>query len=152
LFYAALATFYGALAWLLVYHFSEGVIRFTEWAAAWGAGPQRWAEIVRLRDDPSLGGGMVMAAALLMGLGTGLVRTIAAGLVYSLFWCLAAAAYLLLRRDVDQTELDEVFADSQTRRYQLPAVDSPDTRAENAKGESVESPKAAESESTQAES
>ena len=126
LFYAVLATFYGALVWLLVYHFSEGVIHLTEWAAAWGAGPERWAEIVRLRDEPSLGHGLPLYAALGMGFGTGLVRTIATGFGYSLFWCLAAAAYLLLRRDVDDTEFDEVFADGQTQRYQLPAVESPD--------------------------
>ena len=123
LFYGAVAAIYGALAWLLVYHFSEGVIRFAQWAAALGAGPQRWAEIVRLQDDPSLGSGWQMYGVLLMGLGSGLVRTIAAGFGYSLFWCLAAATYLLLRRDVDQTEFDEVFVESETRRYQLPAVE-----------------------------
>ena len=51
------------------------------------------------------------------------MRTIAAGFGYSLFWCLTAAVYLLLRRDTDQTEFDEVFVDSQTRRYQLPATE-----------------------------
>lgn len=123
LFYAALATFYGSLAWLLVYHFSEGVIRFTEWAVAWGTGPERWAEIARLRLDASLAEGTSLAAVLLIGLGTGLVRAIATAFAYGLFWCLAAAAYLLLRSDVDQTEFDEVFADSQLRRYHLPPVD-----------------------------
>lgn len=123
LFYAALATIYGALAWLLVYHFSESVIRFTEWSAALGAGSARWAEIVRLRDAPSLGDGWPVYGVLLMDFGSGFVRTIAAGFGYSLFWCLTAAVYLLLRRDTDQTEFDEVFVDGQTRRYQLPATD-----------------------------
>jgi hypothetical protein len=123
LFYGALAAVYGALAWLLVYHFSEGVIRFAEWAAALGAGPDRGADIVRLRDDPSLGGGWPLYGVLLMDLGNGLVRTIAAGFGYGLFWCLAAAVYLLLRRDVDQTEFDEVFVERETRRYQLPAAE-----------------------------
>jgi len=120
LFYAVLATVYGALAWLLVYHFSEATIRFAEWAAALGAGEDRWAEIVRLQDDPSLGAGVSRYGVLLMGLGAGLVRSVAAGFGYSLFWCLAAAAYLLLRRDVDQTEFDEVFVEPESQRYQLP--------------------------------
>jgi hypothetical protein len=123
LFYATVATIYGALAWLLVYHFSEAVIRFAEWSAAWGAGSARWAEIVRLRDAPSLGTGWPVYGVLLMDFGAGLVRTIAAGFAYSLFWCLAAAVYLLLRWDTDQTEFDEVFVDQQTRRYQLPAAE-----------------------------
>lgn len=126
LFYGALATVYGGLAWLLVYHFSEGVIRLTEWSAAWGAGSARWNEIVRLRDDPALIGGLPMLAARSMEVATGVVRMIAAGFGYGLFWCLAAATYLLLRRDVDQCELDEIYADDEAHRYQLPAVDSQD--------------------------
>lgn len=123
LFYAALATCYGALAWLLVYHFSECIIRFAEWAAALGAGVDRWGDIMRLRDAPSLGTGALRYGVLLMDLGAGLVRSIAAGFGYALFWCLAAAAYLLLRRDTDQTEFDEVFVETESRRYQLPAAE-----------------------------
>ncbi len=122
LFYAVLATVYGALAWLLVYHFAESIIRFAEWAAALGAGSERWADIVQLRGDPSLGGGLTRYGGLLMDLGSGFVRSIAAGFGYSLFWCLAAAVYLLLRRDVDQTEFDEVFVANESQRYQLPEV------------------------------
>jgi hypothetical protein len=145
LFYAAVATVYGALAWLLVYHFSEAVIRFAEWSAAWGAGSNRWAEIVRLRDAPSLGAGWAVYGVLLMNFGSGFVRTIAAGFGYSLFWCLAAAVYLLLRRDTDETEFDEVFVDSQTRRYQLPATQgegekSAEEEVKESKSEKVEKP------------
>jgi hypothetical protein len=145
LFYAAVATVYGALAWLLVYHFSEAVIRFAEWSAAWGAGSNRWAEIVRLRDAPSLGTGWAVYGVLLMNFGSGFVRTIAAGFGYSLFWCLAAAVYLLLRRDTDETEFDEVFVDSQTRRYQLPATQgegekSAEEEVKESKSEKVEKP------------
>jgi len=142
LFYAALATFYGALAWLLVYHFSEYTIRFAEWAAALGAGADRWADIVRLRDDPSLGSGLSRYGVLLMDLGAGLVRSIAAGFGYSLFWCLAAAAYLLLRRDVDQTEFDEVFVENESQRYQLPATVGGE-REEKSKREKDEEPPSA---------
>jgi len=120
LFYACVATVYGGLAWLLVYHFSEAVIGFAEWSAALGAGPARWAEIVHWRDAPSLAVGSSFYGVLLLDLGTGLVRTIAAGFGYSLFWCLAAAIYLLLRRDTDDTEFDEVFLPTEPRRYQLP--------------------------------
>ena len=138
LFYAALATVYGALAWLLVYHFSEYTIRFAEWAAALGAGADRWADIVRLRDDPSLGADLPRYGVLLMDFGAGLVRSIAAGFGYSLFWCLAAAAYLLLRRDVDQTEFDEVFVENESQRYQLPRAAAENERVERSKSEKDE--------------
>jgi len=35
---------------------------------------------------------------------------------------------LLLRRDVDQTEFDEVFVEQEDRQYELPDVTSPGDR------------------------
>ncbi len=85
-----------------------------------------------------------MYGVLLMDFGAGLVRSIAAGFGYSLFWCLAAAVYLLLRRDVDETELDEVFVESETQRYQLPTAERAE-KPETEGSEKPESPKVEES-------
>jgi hypothetical protein len=57
-----------------------------------------------------------------LNLYAGLVRSVATGFGYSLFWCLAAAIYLLLRRDVDQTEFDEVFVEQEDLAYELPPL------------------------------
>ena len=120
LFYAFLATTFGALGWLLVYHFSEAVIWLTQLAAAMGAGADRWEELRQLAEDSARATGVIAYGTLLLQLGAGFVRSVATGFGYGFFWCLVTAIYLLLRRDVDQTEFDEVFIEDEDTRYQLP--------------------------------
>ena len=50
--------------------------------------------------------------------------TLAASFMYALFWCLATAVYLLLRKDVDETEMDEVYQVDEKRTYELPPLKS----------------------------
>lgn len=120
LFYAFLATTFGALGWLLVFHFSEAVIWLTQLAAAMGAGGERWADLERMADYSAGASGVISYGTSLLNLGFGLVRSVATGFGYSFFWCLVTAVYLLLRRDVDQTEFDEVFVEDEDTRYELP--------------------------------
>ena len=54
----------------------------------------------------------------------GLLLTIAVAFLFGQFWCLASAVYLLLRKDVDETEMDEVYQTEQTRSYDLPPLKS----------------------------
>ena len=42
----------------------------------------------------------------------GCVKLLAVGYLFSYFWTAATAIYFLLRRDVDATEMDEVFLDA----------------------------------------
>jgi hypothetical protein len=118
LFYALLATLFGALGWLLVYHFSEEVIRLTEWSASLGAGTDRWMELTRAfgsggaEDSIQWGGTMI-------GVWTAGVRTVATASAYGLFWCLATALYLLMRLSVDRTEFDEVYVEHESRFFRL---------------------------------
>ena len=51
-----------------------------------------------------------------------LVRIVATGFNHAFFWCAASAIYLCLRRDVDQTEFDEVFVEDEDNSYQLPPL------------------------------
>ncbi len=122
LFYAILATVFGALGWLLVYHVSEFVILMSRLPASLGTGPDRWAELLAGMEEPSLTGSAVGVGTWLIGSLESVVRTVASAFGYSFFWCLAAAIYLLLRRDVDQTEFDEVFLENENRRYELPEL------------------------------
>jgi uncharacterized protein involved in response to NO len=46
--------------------------------------------------------------ARLIAFSVGLVRATASAFSFSYFWCAFAAIYLLLRRDTDQTELDDL--------------------------------------------
>lgn len=50
------------------------------------------------------------------------IRTLGAAFLYGLFWCLAAAIYLLLRKDLDATEMDEVYLAEDRRTYELPPL------------------------------
>jgi len=50
------------------------------------------------------------------------LRTVAAGFLHGLFWCMFSSVYLLLRRDVDDTELDEVYIDEERQTFDLPPL------------------------------
>jgi hypothetical protein len=51
------------------------------------------------------------------------VLTLATAFAISYFWCASAAIYLLLRRQVDAAELDDVYLDQQEERFGLPPLD-----------------------------
>ena len=102
LFYAFIAAVLGWLGWLLVVNFAAGVIWLTDWAAAWGCGGVRMADI---ENGTQAGSGVIHFWV--VG-----VKFLAVGFRYGYFFTAAAAIYLLLRRDVDATETDEVFLDA----------------------------------------
>ena len=60
----------------------------------------------------------------MIGLWTALFRTLSAAFLYGLFWCMASAVYLLLRKDVDETEMDEIYIVDEKRTYELPPLKS----------------------------
>lgn len=124
LFYAVVAAWFSGLSWLLVYHVSELVIWVTRLPAEMGVGMERWSMLAAWIDQPTATTNPEMVGAWLIGSFESVVRTIAAAFGYSFFWCQAAAIYLLLRQDVDQTEFDEVFVEREDRRYELPALQS----------------------------
>jgi len=121
LFYVAVAVAFGALGWLLVSNFAAAVISLTDWAASWGCGAERFDKVVECRP---LGWGT--GAALLIYIWRCCVKLIAVGFLYSYFWTAATAIYLLLRRDVDATEMDEIFVedDHADEVYGLPKVET----------------------------
>jgi hypothetical protein len=120
LFYVVLATVFGGLCWLVVYHVAELVIWVSRLPAEFGAGPARWSTVSVLIGQPASGSAEV-AGGWLIGSFESVVRTIATGFL-QLLLVSGAAVYLLLRRDVDQTEFDEVFVEREDRRYELPEL------------------------------
>jgi hypothetical protein len=109
LFYALLMTVFGGLCWLLVSRFTAAVIELSAWATSWGAGGEGIREL--LEGQPT---GLAALGAHLIGFFNTLVLSMAAGFNYALFFCAATGVYLLLRRQVDETELDEVFLEEET--------------------------------------
>ena len=57
----------------------------------------------------------------------GLVRLVTTGFIFSFFWCVAGAIYLLLRQDVDDKEFDDVYvpAEAPNPRPPLSATATP---------------------------
>ena len=102
-FYAVVAGFIGWLGWLLVQNFAAGVVWMGYLAASWGCGSEQVDAM--LGRDGGVGAAFIHFWA-------GCVKLLAVGYLFSYFWTAATAIYLLLRRDVDATEMDEVFLDA----------------------------------------
>ncbi|MEX0818904.1 MAG: hypothetical protein WD070_04905 [Pirellulaceae bacterium] len=119
LFYLLLAALVGGLGWLLVSHVSEAVIQLTYYGTAWGASNDR-IELVAFGEYT----GILRVGVELIRLFNGLVRIIAMAFNFSFFFCALTAVYLVIRRDVDKTDLDEVFVDDDQPSYSLPPLES----------------------------
>ena len=127
LFYSMVAALIGTLGWFFVYHFSEWIIDLSFWSASWIATADRIDEIRSVISGRSTNQNGLLFGAKIMGLWVGLVRTIAMAFTYSYFWTSVTAIYLLLRRDVDQTETDEVYLAPQDETYGLPPLENDET-------------------------
>ena len=122
LFYAVVTVLFGYLGWLLVGNFAEALIALSHWAVvSIGAGSGRTAEVLAPLENPS---SLLWAGLGLIRGWDGFVRLIAQAFNYAFFFCTASAIYLLLRRQVDQTDFDEVFVPDDASRYGLPPLKS----------------------------
>jgi hypothetical protein len=130
LFYGLVTIAFGLLCWVLVSAFCACVVESAYWGASWGAGAERIREVQGLPSDQ----GLLLGGAMLIRLSTILVQTIAIAFNQGFFWCTATAVYLLLRRDVDETELDEVYLEGEVERFALSSLMTQDS--ETAEGES----------------
>jgi hypothetical protein len=128
LFYALLALVFGGLVWLLVAWLTNGVIHTAQWGVSWGLGNETRIEqlaadeIGDMTNPPS---DMFRTGRSIINFWNGVARTLGAGVIYGLFWTLAAAIYLLLRSDVDNTEIDELYTEDDDRPYELPSLSVP---------------------------
>ncbi|MCA9219806.1 MAG: hypothetical protein KDA71_05730 [Planctomycetales bacterium] len=116
LFYALVALVFSALCWLVVSVSANAVIQLTGLGLATGSGLDRYFEI-----ENAAGGAAGMAESL-FDFGAGLVHSVAVGIMHGLFWCLAAAIYLLLRSNVDHTELDDVYLEDEHLERPMPEL------------------------------
>jgi hypothetical protein len=117
--YLLWAALIGLLGWLLVWIVSELVVNLSAWSAALGAGRTRMDKLLAAEMPGNVGS----FGARVMGIWNGVVYTLASAYAYSYFFCAVAGIYLLMRRDVDATELDQVFsADPDSQRFGLPPL------------------------------
>ena len=82
---------------------------FAMWAASFGMGHERTGEVLQ---GIASGGALADAWGVrAIGFWTRGVEQLLSSFGWGYFWSIATAAYLVLRRDVDGTELDEVVID-----------------------------------------
>jgi hypothetical protein len=84
-----------------------------EWAATNSAG-----NVPAATRDPAL----LKTSRVILGFWLSFLKSVAVAFLFAHFWCMATAIYLLLRRDVDETELDEVYVTDDQRTYDLPSL------------------------------
>ena len=111
LFYAVVAAVVGSLGWILVANFAGAVVGLSYWAAGWGCGHEQ-VQLIIEGETKTLG-------AMLIRFWAGCVKFLAAGFFYGYFWTAITAIYLVLRRDVDATEMDEVYLDEDESEQQF---------------------------------
>lgn len=125
LFYALVAAILGSLGYFVVELFVSGVPGFALWAADWGMGTEQMQQVrgslqtlsgsVETQPDLSWGAKLIVFWVLC-------VKLLAVGYLVSFFWTAMSAIYLLLRRDVDATEMDEIFLTDEQQTYGLPPL------------------------------
>ncbi len=112
LFYVLVAGLLGAVGWLLVQNFASGVVWLAYWAAGWGCGSEQIQRIMAPLGSEQAISGVGYVGAVLIQFWAGCVKLLAVGFLYAFFWTALSSIYLLLRRDVDATAMDEVFLDA----------------------------------------
>jgi len=101
--YAFAAGFVGWLGWLLVKNFAAGVVWLGYWSASFGCSEEQLKTL--LGDGGGFGAGLTHFWA-------GCVKLLGVGYLFGYFFSASAAVYFLLRRDVDNTPMDEIYLES----------------------------------------
>jgi hypothetical protein len=119
LFYTLVAAVLGGLGWILVSQLAAFVVYMTYWGCGWGAGH---LQILAIQSASADLGSLGYGGAALIAFWVGCVKMLALGYLFSFFWTASSAIYLLLRRNVDATEMDEVVLDEEDQAYGLPPL------------------------------
>jgi hypothetical protein len=110
LFYVAVATFVGMLGWLLVSNFAAAAVALTYWAASWGGSAERVGLVINGSEELGILGSFGVS---LIHFWCECLKLLAVGFLYSFFWTSSTAVYLLLRRDEDAKEMDDVYLEDE---------------------------------------
>jgi hypothetical protein len=116
--YALVAAVIGFLGTILVVNFVALIIHLSYWGVSWGAGAGEVAKVAAGAEAGSLGN----AGVSMIHFWNKAVGTLGLAFLFSYFWCAATVIYFLLRRQVDATELDEVFLPEEHELRTLPPL------------------------------
>lgn len=122
--YALLAGVLGILGYVVVSLFVTGVPTFALWAIDWGMADKQVNAVRLALASPPLGATPVELSwgASFIVFWISCVKLLAVGFLASYFWTATTGIYLLLRRSVDATEMDEVFLTDEEETYGLPPI------------------------------
>lgn len=129
LFYVVIAIIYGGILTTFMVGMGSATVYLSQYAVGWGdwnifggGSVQSWYAYVpeagdwrsSLQDMPNASesaqlSGTVYITALFVGFWTHLVFLVVLGFAYSYFWSSSTIIYFLLRRDVGETEIEEVY-------------------------------------------
>jgi hypothetical protein len=128
-FYVVIAATFGALCWAVVWAAAVIVQEFGFWALSWGGGGAAVETIREQALDIAVGefnwrnaGALWKFGTTLIGLVLALIHAVAGGFRFTYFFTAASAIYVLLRQDVDEKEMDEVFLEPQPERHSSSAL------------------------------
>jgi hypothetical protein len=148
-FYSMVSVLFGGLCWLIVAQAAVATVQLGYWGTSWGSNvvdanrmdqiaagnnasvSQPVSELLphngqtfQSEEAMSEEATSLKMGKRIIGFWNGLLFTVAVGFLFGQFWCLTSAVYLLLRKDVDETEMDEIFQTEQKRSYDLPPLKS----------------------------
>lgn len=108
-FYLVVASLLGMLGELAVEYFVVAGVTLTDWTTSWGAGNERIAQLTLGSEagGPPLSG-TANTAVMLIGFWKQTLLAFAASYPLAFLWSATVGIYLLLRRHIDSTEMDEV--------------------------------------------
>jgi hypothetical protein len=112
-FYVIVATVLGMFGQLIVLGFAAAADHLADWAISWGAGTDRIVELTSLpaEDVESTLSSSAEFGALAIDFWKRMLDTFAAAYPLAYLFSSSVGIYLLLRLDIDSTEMDEIAAD-----------------------------------------
>lgn len=127
LFYILVASVLGLLGVFVVDLFATATVRLAQVGISWSldpSGPSMGGLTSSPFVEPPEHGVLHSGGVALIHFWNGFVTTLQVAFQFSFFWVSATGIYLLLRRDVDAIELDEVDLDEQAEVFDLPPLTS----------------------------
>jgi len=123
-FYLLVATVLGLFGEALVYYLATAGVSLTEWSVSWGAGNERTAALmgVPASEAATTLSGMGEASAGLIRFWEATLMAVAESFPLGYLWCASVGIYLLLRRHIDSTEMDEIALEQDDLQQGLPGL------------------------------
>lgn len=111
-FYIFVASILGIVGQLIVSGFAAAASYFAVWSTSWGTGTERIIALSTAANDgvePTFTGSAALASNLIT-FWESMLATLAAAYPLAYLFSMAVGIYLLLRLDIDSTEMDEITA------------------------------------------